>query len=58
MNSKLVTFQAKKEIREKLDYLAKLTSRSKSNWMRWIIEREYEQHSPTPDNGKDQERKD
>ena len=55
MDSKLVTFQADKNIREKLDYLAKLASRSKSNWMRWIIEREYEQHSPTEDNGKNRE---
>lgn len=55
MENKLVTFLADEEIREKLDRLAKRAKRSKANWMRWIIEREYDQHSPTDDNGKDTE---
>ncbi len=49
-----VNFEVSEDVKEKLRYLADKTKRSQSNWMRWIIEREYDQHSPTPDNGKDQ----
>lgn len=53
MEKKLITFKADEQILEKLKLLAKRTERSYSGWLRWIIEREYEQHSPTGDNGKD-----
>ena len=49
-----VNFEVSEELKKKLLYLADQTKRSQSNWMRWIIEREYEQHSPTRDNGNEQ----
>ena len=49
-----VNFEVSEEVKKKLRYLADQEGRSQSNWMRWIIDREYEQHSPTQDNGKDQ----
>jgi predicted transcriptional regulator len=55
MEKILITFQADDLTREKLKELAKKTERSYSGWLRWIIDREYDKHSPTPDNGKDQE---
>jgi predicted transcriptional regulator len=48
---KFINFQASNEIRKKLQYLARKTERSQSGVLRWLIDREYEKHSPT--NGND-----
>ena len=48
-------FQVSEEIKQKLRYLAKKTERSQGGVLRWLIDREYEQHSPTGDNGNQQD---
>jgi hypothetical protein len=49
----MITFLSKEGTKAKLKFLAKLTERSQSAYLRWLIDREYEAVSPhLPDNGK------
>jgi predicted DNA-binding protein len=55
MDKKMINFRADEGVREKLQQLADHTQRTQSNWLRWIIDREWKElTSPTPpDNGDD-----
>jgi predicted DNA-binding protein len=55
----MITFLSKEGTKKKLKFLAKLTERSQSAYLRWIIDREYEAVTPhLPDNGKEQSKED
>ena len=49
----MINFRADEGIREKLRQLADNTQRTQSNWLRWIIDREWKELAPPPDNDKD-----
>ena len=51
----MINFRADEGIREKLRQLADVTQRTQSNWLRWIIDREWKELTAPPpqDNGKD-----
>jgi predicted DNA-binding protein len=53
MDKKMINFRADEGIREKLQQLADHTQRTQSNWLRWIIDREWRELTPPPDNDKD-----
>ena len=44
---KMINFRADEETREKLQFLADLTQRTQSNWLRWIIEHEWRKLNTT-----------
>ena len=49
---KMINFRADEGTREKLQFLADLTQRTQSNWLRWIIELEWQKFkTPHPDDG-------
>ena len=51
----MITFLGKEDTKMKLKFLAKLTERSQSAYMRWVIDKEYAAVAPhLPDNGKNQ----
>ena len=59
MDKKMINFRADEGIREKLRDLAEITQRTQSNWLRWIIDREWKElNSPSNNDkpGRDNER--
>ena len=50
-------FRADEVTLDKLRHLADLTQRTKSNWLRWIIDREWRELTTPTDNGKEGEAK-
>ena len=55
MDKKMINFRADEGIREKLRQLADDTQRTQSNWLRWIIDREWRDLTSPPDNGNQDE---
>ncbi len=51
MDKKMINFRADEGVREKLRQLADDTQRTQSNWLRWIIDREWKELTAPQDNG-------
>lgn len=49
---KFINFAANDEYRRRLKIIAAAAKRKQSDYLRWLIDREYEKH--TQDNGKDE----